>query len=148
MTIITFYTYKNNKPSFVTGALVPIKLPFVTQNTRIYISEMKNCDLVSPKNFRNFSLLLFWSGHHFLNLQQGHLKFCHQKLWYWQNYDLLCKYINAFTHAHRIEKMVTYWHQKIFANSKDFSAYCSAHWAMYLWQPHLKFIRHFFLWCQ
>ena len=54
VTIIILYTCKNNKPSFVTGALVPIKLPLLTQNTHICISEMKNCHLVAPKNFCEF----------------------------------------------------------------------------------------------
>ena len=41
VTIFTLYTYKNDTLIFVTEGLVPIKLPFVTQNTQVDISEMK-----------------------------------------------------------------------------------------------------------
>ena len=34
---ITFFTYKDDTLSFVTEALLPIKLPFVRKNAHIYI---------------------------------------------------------------------------------------------------------------
>ena len=76
---ITLDAYKNDTISFVTEALVPIKLPFVTQNTHIYISEMKNGHLMARKSSSDFrqKSIAFCSEHHFLNLQQRHLKFCH-----------------------------------------------------------------------
>ena len=47
---ITLYTYKNHTLSSVTEAFVPIKLQFVTYNTYIYTSEMKNGHLVAQKS--------------------------------------------------------------------------------------------------
>ena len=74
---ITIDAYKNDTISFVTEALVPIKLPFATQNTHIYISEMKNGHLMALKSSSDFrqKSIAFCSEHHFLNLQQRHLKF-------------------------------------------------------------------------
>ena len=47
---ITLYTSKKDTLSFVTEALVPIKLQFVMYNTYIYTSKMKNGHFVAPKN--------------------------------------------------------------------------------------------------
>ena len=47
---ITLYNHKNHTLSTVAEAFVPIKLQFVTYNTYIYTSKIKNDHLVAPKN--------------------------------------------------------------------------------------------------
>ena len=63
---IALYIYKNDKLSFVTEALGPIKLPLVTQNKPIDISEMKNGHLMAPKNPSDFrqKSIAFSTEHH------------------------------------------------------------------------------------
>ena len=56
---ITLYTYKNYTVSSVTEAFVPIKLQFLTYNTYIYTSEMKNGHLVAPKNPCDFGKVYY-----------------------------------------------------------------------------------------
>ena len=87
---ITLYTYKNDTLSFVTKALVLTKLQFLTQNTHIYTSEIKNGPLVAPKS-------AFYKGASLPSLQQWHLK-C-----YWLNFGndkttiSSAKYIHTYT---------------------------------------------------
>ena len=56
---ITLYTYKNHTLSSVNEALVRIKLQFVTYNTNICTSEMKNGHLVAQKNPCDFGKVYY-----------------------------------------------------------------------------------------
>ena len=56
---ISLYTYKNDTLSFVTEAFVLIKLQFVTYNTYIYTSQMKNGHLLAPKNPCDFGKVYY-----------------------------------------------------------------------------------------
>ena len=104
---ITLYSYNNNTLSFVFETLVPINVPFVTQNTHIDTTEMKNGNLVAstnPCDFIHCDSNTLCREHHFLNLQQRQLKFSH--LDFGTNKTTICypEYIHAYTSE--MKKMV------------------------------------------
>ena len=84
-------------------AFVPIKLQFVTYNTYIYTSEIKNDHLVAPKNPCDFGKVYYILQMSMVaDLHERHLKFFHLSFGTDKTTIFYAKYIHTYTSEMKI----------------------------------------------